>query len=100
MGPPNGFMYLQAVGKTNPIDIRAEIYSKLALWIDLDHDGQSQESELQSLAYAGIESISLSVKRVREDVSGNIITARSVATRRGPNGLEDREVVSVKLARQ
>jgi hypothetical protein len=99
MGPPNGFMHLEAVGRTKVIDVNTTLYSQLALWVDLDHDGQSQESELQSLSHAGIESISLSVKTVREDVSGNIITARSVVKLRGPNGLEDREIVSVKLAR-
>jgi hypothetical protein len=98
MGPPNGFMYLEAVGRTKVIDVQAELYSTLGVWIDLNHDGQSQESELQSLAHAGIESISLSVKTARGDVKGNIVTGRSVAKRRGPNGLEDREVVSVKLA--
>jgi hypothetical protein len=108
MGPPNGFMYLQAMNRSGGrgagptsvglIDVNAPIYSQLAVWIDLSHDGQSQESELQSLGNAGIESISLSVKTVREDVSGNVITGRSVAKRRGPNGLEDREIVSVKLA--
>jgi hypothetical protein len=99
MGPPNGFMHLEVVARTKVIDANTTLYSQVALWIDLDHDGQSQERELQSLPHAGIESVSVSVKTVREDMSGNIITARSVVKLRGPSGLEDREIVSVKLAR-
>jgi hypothetical protein len=113
MGPPNGLQYLQAVSRSGAagrragqpvapgldvIDVHSDIYSSLAVWIDLDHDGQSQEGELQSLAHAGIESISLSMKTVREDVRGNIITGRSVAKLRGSGGLEDREIITVRLA--
>jgi hypothetical protein len=92
-------MYLAAFDKParGVIDSGTPAYSGLSLWTDLDHDGQSQDSELQSLAHAGIESISLAAKTVSEEVNGNIITRRSVAIRRGSKGLEEREIVTVKL---
>jgi hypothetical protein len=64
------------------IDIRDTIFSRLILWTDSDHNGLSEESELQSVGYAGIQSIGLDASRVAaQDEHGNTIVAKSQAIR-------------------
>jgi len=54
------------------IDSSDSIWPQLKLWTDLNHDGITQPSEVQSLADAGVVSISLSYRTSRrQDQYGN-----------------------------
>jgi len=82
------------------IDAADWIYPQLALWVDQNHDGQSQEKELESAAFGGVISISLNAKVTSQiDASGNTITRRTTASiKRGASTLE-RQVVTVRFSR-
>lgn len=71
-GPPNGFAYLAAMdgvkSHENTDVVRARqpkgyldktdaLFRELILWTDVNHNGRSEEDELQSLEYTGIERI-------------------------------------------
>jgi hypothetical protein len=91
LGPPRAFQHLEILAKDDAQ------FAKLGLWIDENHDGQSDEQELQSFAHAGLESIRMSLKPAAETVKGNAITGRTLARVRTPRGIVDRGVVSVRL---
>jgi hypothetical protein len=99
-GPPQAFQHLSILARPSRDVFNANDaeFAKLGLWIDENHDGQSDERELQSFAHAGLESIRLSLKPAAETVKGNAITGRTLARLRTPGGLVDREIVSVRLA--
>jgi Ca2+-binding RTX toxin-like protein len=57
-------------------------FANVRVWRDLNGDGVSQAAELQSLAAAGIASISLNPTTVNTDLgNGNTITGTAVVTR-------------------
>jgi hypothetical protein len=75
------------------------IYSSLILWSDRNHNGISEEAELESIEYAGVRSINLAVKAAEDtDASGSVITGRSVATVQLQGREVERPIVSVRLA--
>jgi hypothetical protein len=76
---PNGFLALAEFDKPENggngdgvIDEQDAVFSKLVLWIDDDHDGISQPSELHKLSEFGIHSLSVSYFESRKtDEFGN-----------------------------
>ena len=77
---PNGFLALrefdrrEAGGNADEqISEQDEIYQRLRLWMDTNHDGVAQAGELSSLPSKGVRSISLRYQRgQRTDEFGNI----------------------------
>jgi hypothetical protein len=71
LGPHHAIRYLREMdgarlnegqirfGSDGKIDIRDSIFRSLILWTDANHNGTSEEMELQSAEYAGVISISL-----------------------------------------
>lgn len=96
---PAGFAYFEAfdeyevrtrspqparlVKGTGYLDRSSALFKRLVLWTDLNHDGVSQEDELQSLAYAGFSKIDIASKTKvgRVDAHGNQFTSQLTATR-------------------
>ncbi len=55
------------------LDARDAEWGKFRVWRDLDQDGESDPGELQTLAEAGITSISLTSDGVEQTVAGNTV---------------------------
>ena len=90
----NGFaalaVYDQPVNGGNGdgiIDARDKVFTSLRLWIDANHDGICQPSELFTLASKGVNSISLNYRlSMKRDQFGNLFRYRS---RVNPDGSAD-----------
>ncbi len=104
---PNGFVALAefdtpALGGNGDgqLDSRDRLWTTLLLWIDANHDGLSQPSELMTLAEAGVQSIDLQYIRSNyTDDNGNIFRFRSKALVRSPNGkLHNAKIYDVFLS--
>jgi len=84
-GNPNGYLALAVYdqpangGNDNGwIDPGDSVYSKLLVWIDLNHNGISEPNELFTLKQLGIQAISLSYAPARWiDAYGNVFRFRS-----------------------
>lgn len=64
------------------ISARDSVFSRLRLWTDVNHNGQSEPLELLPLQAAGISAMSLSASlSARKDVHGNQFRYRSVVLR-------------------
>lgn len=82
---PNGFSALAEFDKIDNggnadgiVDSHDAVFSDLRLWIDLNHDGISQQSELFKLPDLGVFSISLDYRESRRtDEYGNLFRYRS-----------------------
>jgi hypothetical protein len=114
LGPPNGLEYLTLLDGRNfgaargaaripadgVCDERDDVFGRLIVWTDSNHDGQSAEEELQSLVYAGFASIDLAgiVRMNRTDTGGNVTTARTVARRKSGSSSPNVELITVRLA--
>jgi hypothetical protein len=60
------------------IDAEDAIFSRLRLWLDANHDGVSQPTELFTLPARGVEGISLKYREgKRADTFGNVFKYRS-----------------------
>ena len=85
---PNGFAALREFDKAplggngdGIVDRRDAVFGDLLIWIDKNHDGQSQPDELHQLETFGIISIGLDVvKTNRIDKYGNAFRYRSTLT--------------------
>jgi hypothetical protein len=65
-----------------------QIFPRLALWIDANHDGKSTANELSDLNAHSIHSIDLSYTRTgRRDRNGNFYAYRSLVRRTGAGTL-------------
>lgn len=115
-GPPVGFAFLSAMDGLGPpradgrrervpdgrIDKGDAVYGELILWTDTNHNGKSEENELQSLDYAGVESLPTGYEGMTDvDSAGNRVRYRGTAMLKHSRGLlVAREVQTVRLARQ
>lgn len=69
------------------LDSGDRLWTTLLLWIDANHDGHSQPSELMTLAEAGVQSIDLHYIRSNyTDDNGNIFRFRAKAVVRNRKG--------------
>jgi hypothetical protein len=115
-GPPNAFSYLAALdGFATPadlesarnrvpdgkIDVHDAIFKRLVLWTDRNHNGISEEDELESLEYAGFETVYLGYEGVSTwDPFGNMIRYRGRVAKRNSGGVPVlREASTVRFAR-
>ena len=82
-------MFDQADGGGNEdglIDARDRIFAHLQVWVDANHDGVSQQGELRSLAYVGVEAFSLEYRESRrQDQFGNEFRYRAKITTHAGN---------------
>ena len=81
----NGFEALRELDSDGNglITSKDKAWTELKLWIDLNHDGVSQQRELMGLDRAGVESINLGYATVMEvDQFGNQTRERSTFIRR------------------
>lgn len=116
-GPPNGFAFLSAMDgiassgrperlsdrrPDGRIDKNDAVYERLIVWTDTNHNGRSEEDELQSLAHAGILQLASGYEGVStNDAVGNRFTYRAWARMSGARGVSVlRDVVTVSLTRR
>jgi hypothetical protein len=81
------------------IDARDAIYSRLRVWLDINHNGSADPGELHSLSSLGIVSLGTSYKKVgRRDQHGNEFSLAGEMTVRDAHGvLVKRKIYDVYL---
>ena len=76
------------------IDIQDQAFNDIQVWVDANHDGISQSSELNSLLHHGIASIDLNAQAVDVQIDGQQIFAEGQFTL---SSGETRDYVGVTL---
>lgn len=83
------------------IDSSDEVYARLRLWIDANHNGQSEPPELKTLDQVGVTSILLTFTRIMStDANGNVIRFQGSFSHRQRGMDFSRVMAEVLLARQ
>ncbi len=106
IGPP-GFVALREEfdSRSGELDggltVKDQGFSRLLLWTDANHNGRSEEDELESLGHAGVTSIALGYRGVDEpDAHGNMRTLEALTLISNGKGAQRRAILSaVKLMR-
>lgn len=113
-GPPNGFAMLAVLdGFASPADLEHAqnrrpdglltaadaIFHRLLLWRDINHNGVSEENEIESLEHAGVVTLYLGYEGIElYDSHGNLFHYRSTALFRNSAGVDvARPITSVRL---
>lgn len=113
-GPPNAFSYLAALDgfatrgdfesarnrvPDGKIDIHDAIFKKLILWTDRNHNGISEEDELESLEHAGFDTLYLGYEAGSTlDDTGSVLRYRGKAAKRSAGGVPVlREALTVRF---
>jgi hypothetical protein len=109
-GPPNGFAFLNAmdgIGDSKRpndrtpdavVDSHDAIFARLILWTDRNHNGVSEEDELESLQHAGFAGFYTGYQGVDWQVNGSRVLYKGVAFKRNAGGVEvSRDVLAVEL---
>jgi hypothetical protein len=102
---PNGFLALAEFDKPENggnndgiIDARDKVFSRLRLWIDVNHDGVSETAELHTLPSLGVYSLGLHYRQSRYvDQYGNEFTYTSIVNPRGARDQVNRRDYDVFL---
>lgn len=92
----DGFAALASVDANadGAINVEDAVWAQLKVWVDGNHDGRAEASELKALQEHGISQIKLGqVEPVGEARQGNQVISRGTFTVNG----EDREVLAVKF---
>lgn len=85
-GKPNGYLALAMFDGTGDrvLDAADDIFERLRLWTDRNHDGRSTADELTALTDAGVEAIDLDYRTSgKRDRHGNLFRYRAKVTKSG-----------------
>ena len=97
-GKRNGFSALQALSGHSGGHLPSDhpFFARLLLWVDRNHDGVSESSELRSASDL-LGAIGLGyTKEDRRDGHGNLFRDKGWVATKGPKPLRDMEVLEMK----
>lgn len=109
-GPSNGFAALAAYAAYNRaaksvpgvLTSADDVFNRIVLWCDKNHNGVSEEDELESLAHAGFTKIYLGIVGVLSyEGFGNFLDSQTQAMKVSQGGVEvGRPVAAFRFARR